>query len=426
MTFVLGIMLFRNEEIFLERAASNIAGFCDQVVLIDNGSTDESPAIAQRLVARFPHFSVTAVTTPSITHRMISHLAGTPTWVFGVDADEIYDPQGLEILRSRLDSGELDRFFEVKGHSFHCRGITFGHSPVALGHMSPESRPVTKLYNFGALYRWDNHAERLHGRARIFRPRYGGKSVLRLADQEGFLDGAFRCLHVCFLPRSRTEINAPTENPRLNPWEKKRKPDSAKPADYKRSYYMNGPAQEIDTAPFFPPLQEESDREAPLALRQLRLPAPGTKGPEAKSFWRDAQAHFRIIDYAIRLLSAEWIPGRRLLMAIEVEAPDQAIDIVWRGHELIQALVTSVPPVADGRSLVTILQLPVDRILPGRPYRFELALEPFELVPDSAACEIRLASPVVPQIGGDVLYVDLPPMPDAPLPPPEPDTAEGE
>lgn len=417
MTFVLGLMLFQNEEIFLERAASNIAAFCDQVILMDNASTDDSPAIAARLVERFPHFSVMSVTSPTVTHRMISHLAGTPTWVFGVDADEIYDPGGLARLRQRLEAGEFDRFFEVKGHSFHCRGITFGQTKVALGHPSPASRPVTKLYNFGALHRWDNPAERLHGRARVFRRGYGGKSVLKLMEQDALEDTDFRCLHVCFLPRSRKEVNAPIEYARLNPWERKRKPDSEKPADYKRSYYMNGPAEEIDIGAFFPPLLTRRECPEVAERRRARLPPPGMKGPEQKLFWRDARDHFGVMTYSIVLLDVAILPKERVLISVEVSIPADApgIDVAWRGFDMIQAILGSHAGQPDTSPLVARLQLSPDRLMPGESYRFDFALESAERSPGASFVDLHLGSPVMPSLAGPGLRIDLPEMP-APQP----------
>jgi len=86
---------------------------------------------------------------------------------------------------------------------------------------------------------------RLHSRRRAG---WGPKSVPRLAEAKSFAASDFRCLHACFLPRSRLEVNAPIAHRRLNLWEQKRQPTSTKPPNYKRTHYMHGPFIEVDIA----------------------------------------------------------------------------------------------------------------------------------------------------------------------------------
>jgi hypothetical protein len=39
------------------------------------------------------------------SHALVEGYAGSPSWVFGVDGDELYDPAGLARLRDELIAG---------------------------------------------------------------------------------------------------------------------------------------------------------------------------------------------------------------------------------------------------------------------------------------------------------------------------------
>src|SRR4051812_41045475 len=93
---IVGIALVRNEDIFVERAIRNAIDFCDLLIIADHRSTDNTFAILTRLAAEFPKkIQLVRIQEPQESHFLINDYAGTPTWVFAVDGDEIYDPAGL-------------------------------------------------------------------------------------------------------------------------------------------------------------------------------------------------------------------------------------------------------------------------------------------------------------------------------------------
>ena len=51
---VVGIMLVHNEDRFLDRAARNVLGFCDRLIVCDHKSTDGTGEIARQLATAFP------------------------------------------------------------------------------------------------------------------------------------------------------------------------------------------------------------------------------------------------------------------------------------------------------------------------------------------------------------------------------------
>ena len=82
---------------------------------------------------------------------MIEQYAGTSTWVFGVDGDELYDAARLEGFREDLLGGGYDGVFKVASNVLNCVELD---PERARGYLSPPSRSITKLYNFAAIDEW--------------------------------------------------------------------------------------------------------------------------------------------------------------------------------------------------------------------------------------------------------------------------------
>jgi glycosyltransferase involved in cell wall biosynthesis len=141
---IIGIVLVRDEDVFVERAVRNVVDFCDELFLVDHRSRDGTPSILERLDSEFPHIHRYRVDDPSVSHALIEPYAGSPSWVFGVDADEIYDPQGLS-ARPRLLGGEFDDRWALRSIQLHCRRLDVGNANAS-GWLAPPSRPTTKLY----------------------------------------------------------------------------------------------------------------------------------------------------------------------------------------------------------------------------------------------------------------------------------------
>jgi glycosyltransferase involved in cell wall biosynthesis len=208
-TRIVGIMLVRNEDLFVEQAVRNVLDFCDEIVIADNGSRDETIPILERLAAEHPDkLSLHRIRDPSVSHDLIKGYAGDPVWVFGVDGDELYDPAGLRKLRRMLLRGELDDRWLVRGNALHCIELDEARTH-ATGYLAPPSASPTKLHNFGLIEAWEGPCpERLHGADGLrFKPgRAGEKYGLNL--EYGWDYSPFRCLHVCFLRRSSRERRA--------------------------------------------------------------------------------------------------------------------------------------------------------------------------------------------------------------------------
>ena len=201
---IIGILLVQNEERFVRRAIENVIAFCDELILCDHASSDDTPQILDDVARRHPGKArFHRVRSPRETHEFLKPFAGTPTWVFGVDGDEIYDPAGLARFRRRLEVGEFDAHWVVFGNVLNVTRLS-EEPNEAEGHLAPPCRSMTKLFNFSAIDTWNGDTpERLHGGQIAFRPGFHAGLRCSLHETVDWNDADFRCLHLCFVPRSR-------------------------------------------------------------------------------------------------------------------------------------------------------------------------------------------------------------------------------
>jgi len=246
--------------VFVEQAIRNVAAFCDRICAVDHMSTDTTWQILEALAAEFDHIDVRRVRHAGASHALVEPYAGTKTWVFGVDGDELYDPGRLAEFRHDLLGGAYDGVFKVASNVLNCVGLD---GMRASGYLSPPSRSITKLYNFAALESWaGDGAERLHGGKPVFRPGYDAHAVENIGERMPWDETPLRCLHMCFLRRSSVDTAA-GPRPILEEtglqdrsWRgalkralrHRRIPEQS---EWKRQKYMRGELVTVDAAPFF-------------------------------------------------------------------------------------------------------------------------------------------------------------------------------
>ena len=207
---VVGIMLVRNEDVYVEQAARNAAAFCDRIHVVDHLSSDGTWEILRRLAGDFDHVEVRRARHAGESHVVLEQYVGTRTWVIGVDGDELFDPSGLARLRQALLDGAYADVFKLKGHVLNCTSLR-PDAGEAEGYMAPPSRPMTKLFNLGAVETWTGCPERLHSGTASFRDGYHWDAQHCLYDELDWDEDPLRCLHVCFLRRSSAEPAEPAE-----------------------------------------------------------------------------------------------------------------------------------------------------------------------------------------------------------------------
>jgi Glycosyl transferase family 2 len=257
---IVGSVLVRNEDVFVERAIRNVAEFCDRIFVFDHMSEDGTWDILRRLARELDHLEVHRSPRSSDSHRPLEPFAGQKVWALGVDGDELFDPAGLARLREPLLAGEHDDVFRLKAHVLNCEQLD-RERRAASGYMSPPSRPVTKLFNLAAVDAWLGSSQRLHDGQPEFRPGYHWESMRYLSETLGWSDDPLRCLHMCFLNRSslddgnpRTRRNITESGLRDRSWigsvKRRLRPPHRSGTDWKREWYARGERVTVDTTPF--------------------------------------------------------------------------------------------------------------------------------------------------------------------------------
>jgi hypothetical protein len=258
---IVGISLVRNEDLFVETALRNAGGFCDELYIADHGSTDQTNTILRALASESSKIHLHTIRHPAESQDLIKPLAGSRTWIFGVDGDEIYEPDRLTRLRRKILSGAFDKHWMLFGNVLHVTRLD-ERRRTATGHLAPPCRSMTKLYNFNAIEAWEGYTpERLHGGRVRFRAGYSRADRRMLHEETSWQEAEFRCLHLCFLKRSsRDSENTARRNiietfgpTRLHTWwyALSRLTGFQKAARWKRSRYMRGPEATVPAETFF-------------------------------------------------------------------------------------------------------------------------------------------------------------------------------
>jgi len=244
----------------------NIIGFCDEIIITDNLSTDRTYQICERLATQYKKIKLISIQHPREAALMLEPYFGTNSWIFGVDGDEIYDPQGLRVMRERILRGEFSGDWCLFGNVLNVISLDLKRKKVH-GYLAPPSRSMTKLYNFALIENWANCPERLHGDEVTFKEGYHAGLRKYLYNDISWEQSNFRCLHMPFMKRSsRQKIRL--SNTRLNPDEinyVNLQPTRFLKAlrevellikqflgkDWKSRKYLRGPQVEKDVTPFF-------------------------------------------------------------------------------------------------------------------------------------------------------------------------------
>ncbi|MER3426154.1 MAG: hypothetical protein C4299_03085 [Thermoleophilia bacterium] len=266
---IVGLLLVRNEERFVERVIRNVAGFCDEIYAVDHVSDDSTWEILRSLSGDLPHLQVLRSPNSARAHRLVERFAGTETWVLGVDGDELYDPLGLAQLRGALIDGAHGDVFRVKAHVLNCDHLDEG-AGIASGWLAPPSRPITKLFNFACLESWTDSPDPLQAGRVVFKPGFHWESRRDLASETTWETDPLRCLHLCFVRRSscdpetflgRRNLDETREFDRSLLGKAKRVIRRSRPAphivalaqqgrNWKREWYARGDRVRVDARPF--------------------------------------------------------------------------------------------------------------------------------------------------------------------------------
>lgn len=263
---IIGSVLVKNEDRFIEQSIRNIVNFCDHIIVSDNWSTDSTYAILQKLADEYSHLELNRIDDTRESMNLLHPYIGGDYWVFGVDGDEVYDPLGLAEFKEKIIAGEFDQWWVIFGNVLNCTFVDECEG-VARGYLALPSRSMTKLYNFSVITAWDGPCgHRLSGGTPCFSEGYDASLRYDIYKSSSWEEAQFRCLHTCFTNRS--SLDTITEDDqvvaRLNITENQnqskvqllrrlvarllRKPPSS---NWKIEKYARGPLVEKEVSHFF-------------------------------------------------------------------------------------------------------------------------------------------------------------------------------
>lgn len=128
------VIAVRNEARNLERCLCALS-FCSEIVVVDSGSVDGTPGIAESLGARVLQFRYEGG-YPKKRQWALDHGELQGEWVLVVDADEVVSPELAREIQSKASGGEgCNAYLGRKTFHFQGRRFRFGgfsHEAVLL------------------------------------------------------------------------------------------------------------------------------------------------------------------------------------------------------------------------------------------------------------------------------------------------------
>lgn len=98
-------LIVRNESLVLERCLSSLSGAVDEIVVVDTGSTDATPAIAAGFGARVCHYEWRSDFAAA---RNFGIDAASSDWILIIDADEYLEAGAQPLVRAVVERTDAD------------------------------------------------------------------------------------------------------------------------------------------------------------------------------------------------------------------------------------------------------------------------------------------------------------------------------
>ncbi len=113
-------IIARNEAHILGRVLSAASQFCDEMIVVDTGSTDDTVSVAAAAGAKVHHF---AWIDDFAAARNYSFAQATGDWFLWLDADDVLSPDtveiGLRIKNELLDKTDVDAIFAPYNYAYN-------------------------------------------------------------------------------------------------------------------------------------------------------------------------------------------------------------------------------------------------------------------------------------------------------------------
>lgn len=132
-------LIVKNEEAHLDQCLSSVAKICDEIVVVDTGSTDRTIEIAEKYGAKIGHFDWC---DDFAAARNVSLDMATGDWALWIDADEELTPESHNAIREALIRPHFGGYF-IRIVNLMCEendANQYIHTPVRLFRRIPEIR----------------------------------------------------------------------------------------------------------------------------------------------------------------------------------------------------------------------------------------------------------------------------------------------
>ncbi|MEI9897648.1 MAG: hypothetical protein WDN28_28260 [Chthoniobacter sp.] len=216
------------------------------------------------MAAEFPEkIELRRITEARESHFLINGFAGTRTWIFAVDGDEIYDPAGLAKLREGVTRRPVRRVVGALRERPQLHGGR--HPPLVRPRLSgaavsQHDQALQFQFDHRLGGRGDSRARERHGRVQAGLRRL---PPLDLHQDLSWDSSHYRCLHTCFVPRSSLDSGAATARPNVSENHRggvttllrkavNRLRGKPNVSEWKLEKYARGPLVTIDAGAFFP------------------------------------------------------------------------------------------------------------------------------------------------------------------------------
>src|ERR1700693_4486759 len=102
-------MIVKNEERNLPRCLDSVQGLASEFIIVDTGSTDQTPSIAARYGAQVIPFDFSIVDFAAARNHAIAHARGQ--WILMLDADEALASESAPKIEKLIALGENAGYF---------------------------------------------------------------------------------------------------------------------------------------------------------------------------------------------------------------------------------------------------------------------------------------------------------------------------
>ena len=201
---IVGSVQVRNEDVYIEQAVLNILDFYDKIIITNHQSSVHTFEIFKHLADAHPKIELKSIQPPR--EAAIEPYFDMNTWIFGLDGDEMYDPQGLASMQKHLLEGAFSKDYCIFGNELNVTSLD----------LALRSRSIANLYKFSMSESWNNCPERLLGNDLTFKEGFNADLRRYLLIELDLEESHFRCLHMSFMKRS-TAQKTRLSRTRLNP-----------------------------------------------------------------------------------------------------------------------------------------------------------------------------------------------------------------